>query len=101
MCKPHPALIAGCYNGLRKFLTFESWRKTNVGEFLQPWHMIIILFFFLPILTVIVVVPYWMIFKKAGFTPALSLLMIVPVVHFVVLYVLAFAEWKVIPAPQG
>lgn len=45
---------------------------------------------FLPIF----VAPYWKIFSKAGFAGALSLLMIVPVVNLIVLYVVAFSEWK-------
>ena len=48
---------------------------------------------------VIYLVPMWVIFKKAGFAPALSLLMVVPLVQLVMLYVLAFAPWKVVPAP--
>lgn len=44
-------------------------------------------------LAALVVVPFWFIFGKAGYTPWLSLLMIVPVVNVVMLYVLAFAEW--------
>jgi len=47
----------------------------------------------------IIIVPFWQIFKKAGFPPALSFLMVVPLVHFVMLYVLAFSQWKVVPAP--
>ncbi|MEK6398731.1 MAG: hypothetical protein V4734_11650 [Terriglobus sp.] len=47
---------------------------------------------------VILVVPFWQIFKKAGMTPALSLLMILPFVNLVMLYVLAFSRWNVIPA---
>ena len=43
--------------------------------------------------------PYWMIFKKAGFAPALSLLMIIPGVSLVVLFVVAFSDWKVMPVP--
>ena len=42
---------------------------------------------------VFLLVPYWRIFGKAGFPPALSLLMIVPLVNLVMIYYLAFAEW--------
>ncbi len=52
----------------------------------------------------IVVIPYWKIFSKAGFAGALSLLMLVPLVNLIVLYVVAFSEWKMKPgnaAPQG
>ena len=49
----------------------------------------------------IVMVPCWFILKKAGFSPWLSLLCIVPTLGtLVLLYVLAFADWKVVPAPQ-
>ena len=48
----------------------------------------------------IVIVPFWYICKKAGFSPWLSLLNIVPLGGVVLWYVLAFSDWKVIPAPQ-
>jgi hypothetical protein len=73
----------------------------TVGELIQPWHLIVIFFFLLPIFMLVTVLPYWMIFKKAGFSPALSLLMIVPGVNFVVLFVVAFTDWKVVPAPTA
>jgi hypothetical protein len=41
----------------------------------------------------VVVVPFWCIFSKAGFPGALSLLMLFPFVNFIMLFVLAFAEW--------
>jgi hypothetical protein len=47
-----------------------------------------------------VIIPLWFICKKAGFSPWLSLLVIVPFGGLVLLYVLAFAEWKVVPAPH-
>jgi hypothetical protein len=47
-----------------------------------------------------IIIPTWFICKKAGFTPWLSLLVMVPLGGLVLLYVLAFAEWKVVPAPQ-
>jgi hypothetical protein len=56
----------------------------------------------IPVLWVITIVicmiPCWMILKKAGFSPWLSLLCIVPSLGtLVLLYVLAFAQWKVAP----
>ena len=42
-----------------------------------------------------ILIPYWKIFSKAGFAGALSLLMIIPVVNLIVLYVVAFSEWKI------
>ncbi len=53
------------------------------------------------IVVALVMVPCWFILKKAGFTPWLALLCILPSLGtLVLLYVLAFAEWKVVPAPQ-
>jgi hypothetical protein len=48
----------------------------------------------------IVIVPFWFICKKAGFSPWLSLLNLIPFGGLILMYVLAFAEWKVVPAPQ-
>lgn len=48
----------------------------------------------------IILIPFWFICKKAGFSPWLTLLNIIPMGNLVLLYVLAFAEWKVVPAAQ-
>ena len=48
----------------------------------------------------IVVIPFWFICKKAGMSPWLSLLNFIPLGNLVLLYILAFGEWKVVPAPQ-
>lgn len=67
-------------------------------------HMLTAMMAILPIFIlvgiVIMLIPYWMIFKKAGFSPWLSILMFVPLVNFIMLYVLAFSEWKVVPVAQ-
>jgi hypothetical protein len=49
------------------------------------------------ILIVILMIPYWFIWKKAGFAPWLSLLMLIPMLNLIMLYVLAFSDWKVVP----
>jgi uncharacterized RDD family membrane protein YckC len=48
----------------------------------------------------VVIVPFWFICKKAGFSPWLSLLNIVPFGGLILMYVLAFGEWKVVPVQQ-
>ncbi|MGA2339931.1 MAG: hypothetical protein ABSF75_08550 [Terracidiphilus sp.] len=48
----------------------------------------------------IIIIPFWFICKKAGFSPWLSLLNIVPMGNLILVYVLAFAQWKVVPVPQ-
>ncbi len=71
----------------------------------QAMHAAMAMLAFMPIIFLIVmaivIIPYWMIWKKAGFSPWLSLLMFVPLVNLVMLYVLAFAEWKVVPVGQA
>ncbi len=63
---------------------------------------------FIPILILIgiaiVLIPAWFICKKAGFSPWLSLLCLIPTLGtLVLLYILAFTDWKVAPlaAPQA
>jgi hypothetical protein len=48
----------------------------------------------------IYLVPIWQIVKKAGFSPALSLLMLIPMVNLVMLYVFAFSTWRVMPTSR-
>jgi len=50
---------------------------------------------------VIFIVPFWFICKKAGFSPWLSLLNLVPLGSLILLYILAFAEWKTLPPPMS
>jgi hypothetical protein len=69
-------------------------------------HLVMAMMAILPVIILlaiaIVMVPCWFILKKAGFSPWLSLLCIFPTLGTViVLYVLAFAEWKPKPAPQA
>jgi hypothetical protein len=54
----------------------------------QPLHLLLI-----AVLGFVVLLPYWQIFKKAGFSPWLSLLMVIPLVNLCALYYLAFARW--------
>lgn len=52
------------------------------------------------IFMLIILIPFWFICKKAGLSPWLSLLWFVPLGGLVLCYVLAFSEWKVVPAQQ-
>ena len=67
-----------------------------MGDLLQPWHILVLLFI-LPIFLIVAIVPYWMIFKKAGFSPWLSMLCLFPLTGVVFFYIIAFAEWKTAP----
>jgi hypothetical protein len=45
------------------------------------------------IFAVLIILPFWFIFSKAGFPRWLSLLMVVPIVNLIMLYVFAFSDW--------
>ena len=45
---------------------------------------------------VIIVAPFYQLWKKSGHNGWISLLMLVPLVNFIMLYVLAFKKWPVL-----
>ena len=45
------------------------------------------------IMAVVIILPFWFIFSKAGYSGWLSLLMVVPIINIVTLYFLAFSTW--------
>jgi len=64
-----------------------------MGDLFQPFHLIF-LFVLSLIIIPVYVIPYWVIFRKAGFAPALSFLVGIPLVNLIVLYYIAFSDWK-------
>jgi hypothetical protein len=68
-------------------------------------QMVIAMMTILPLIIlaglIIVIVPFWFICKKAGMSPWLSLLNIIPLGNLVLIYVLAFADWRVVPVPPA
>ena len=56
---------------------------------------------FVVVLLLVVIPPYWMIFKKAGFSPWLALLMYIPLVNIAVLYFVGFSTWKTVPVSHA
>jgi uncharacterized membrane protein YhaH (DUF805 family) len=44
---------------------------------------------------ILVILPFWMIFTKAGFSGWMSLTQIIPLVNVIALFYLAFAEWPI------
>ena len=68
--------------------------------------MVVAMMAIIPIIIIvaiaIVMIPCWFILKKAGFSPWLSMLCLIPSLGtLVLLYVLAFADWKVVPVQHG
>ncbi len=50
-------------------------------------------FFWMMVMALIVIVPFWRICRKAGFPGWLSVLILIPLVNIAFLYFLAFARW--------
>ncbi len=44
-------------------------------------------------IAILIVWPFWRIFKKAGYHGALGLLMVIPLLNLVMILFLAFADW--------
>ncbi len=55
----------------------------------MPGFMPVVMLFFLAI----VVVPFWRICTKAGYSGWLSLLVVIPVANVIFFYFLGFSEW--------
>ena len=72
-----------------------------IEDLLRPQHLLVILAVvgWVAVWLVVLVVPFWSIFRKAGFAPALSLLMIVPLVNLIMLFWVAFSEWPALKKP--
>ncbi len=60
--------------------------------------MVPVIGFFIVLINALIIVPFWFAFKKAGLSPWLSLLALIPLGGFLIpLYILAFARWRVLP----
>jgi hypothetical protein len=70
-----------------------------MGDLLQSWNILILLAVVGFIVVSFRILPFWFICKKAGFSPWLSLLYLVPLGGVVLNFVLAFGNWRVLPAP--
>ena len=57
-------------------------------------------FLWMLIVGLIIVVPFWKIFQKAGFNSLLSILMLIPFVNLIMIFYLAFSEWPVLKGKQ-
>ena len=45
---------------------------------------------------IIIILPLWKVFSKAGYPGALSFGMILPVINIILLYFLGFSDWPVL-----
>ncbi len=70
-----------------------SGTHTEVAMFAGIFAMMV--FFFVMLLTIVMVWVYCRIFSKAGYSWALGLLMIVPVANLIMPFILAFGDWPI------
>jgi len=54
-----------------------------------------IILFIIGFVGLVAILPFWMIFSKAGFSGWMSVTQIVPLVNVIALFYLAFAEWPI------
>jgi hypothetical protein len=62
-----------------------------LGIWLHPWHALFLMF-----VGLLYVASFWQLFKKAGYVPAVSLVMIVPYLNILAFLWLAFSDWPVL-----
>ena len=74
-----------------------------MGDLLQPWHLLVLSAIFVLPALVLGVIPFWFICKKAGFSPFLCLLHLIPccIGTLVLVYFLAFSPWKPTGGPNS
>jgi hypothetical protein len=54
---------------------------------------LLVICFVMVFVLLLIVLPYWKIFGKAGFSSWFGILMVIPIVNIGMLFFLAFAEW--------
>lgn len=64
-----------------------------LGITLPEGPEILIIVFITALLAIFGILPFWLILKKAGLHPVISLIAIAPFGAFLVLFYLAFARW--------
>jgi hypothetical protein len=71
-----------------------------VSAFAGIYFVLILLVFVVKV--ALYAIPMWRICKRAGISPQLSLLCTIPIIgRLITTYVMAFADWNVVPAPHA
>jgi CDP-diglyceride synthetase len=47
------------------------------------------------VVSIVCMLPWFFIYKKAGYHPAMGCLMFIPLVNLVMMFILAFTEWPI------
>jgi len=57
-----------------------------------------LVFVWMLIVGLLIILPFWKIFEKAGFSGPLAILMLIPFINILMIFYLAFTDW---PALRG
>ena len=96
----HTTLPAN-YDDLLKAMLAAKVNFTIKPEQISPLRALLITFGPITLLLFLFLPPFRVIFNKAGFPPILSVLMMVPLVNLILLYFVAYSEWKCGPAQKS
>jgi hypothetical protein len=55
----------------------------------------LVVIFFAVAIAILTLVPWFFIYKKVGYSPAMGCLMFIPIVNIIMLFVLAFSQWPI------
>jgi hypothetical protein len=61
----------------------------------SPWHIIVLM-----LVTFLIQAPWWIIYRKAGFRPWWSLLVLVPLVGTICIWWFALKDWPALKRPS-
>jgi hypothetical protein len=59
------------------------------------WQEIMVIAIIGFVITALVLFPWFIIYKKIGYSPAMGCLMFIPLVNVIMLFVLAFSQWPI------
>lgn len=65
--------------------------ETMPNSQMWPYGLLMMIVF-----AIIIILPFWFIFSKAGYSKWLSLLLVIPVVNLIMIYFLAFSKWPIL-----
>lgn len=65
-----------------------------------PFALLLLPIFYIVILAV-VIFPHWKMFQRAGYSGALSLLLILPIINIIVLFWFGLSDWPALRGRRG
>ena len=82
------SLLTACGRGESSSGAGSGFTGNYILSGFSTWQLILLVF-----LAIIIVIPYWKITEKAGYSGWLALLILVPGINLIYVYFLAFSNW--------